>query len=574
MDRLVERSDYELVTHQRRFLASSCMILKRLGIAVSLFGAYSAVAVVATWPLARDCTTRIAGGGIDAWQTLWGLWWWRHSLSFGDWPFHTSLLWWPTGVSLWLQTWDIPSAVAMMPLWGLIPAELIYNIPIFLSFPLSGLAFYALCRELWPGRLAAFLAGALYTFSSYHYANAQTNLHIASMQWAPLFFLGLVQCIRGRSAFGPVFAGLGFALATLTSLYHSVSCIVGGCLLLIFLMLQQRASVRQWYSAGGRLLVAAAVGGCLVGWYIVGIVGALRSSKYFGAHSPILDSADMQSLFVPGTVNYWGSHLSVVYQWFGGEWSTGMYIGYAVTALAAYGAIRRPEARSFLAVGICGIALAIGPVAHYAGRGYPGILLPYGWLATVTPLELGGMPSRFMWLGLFGVCAAAGAGLSDIVSRAKRRRGGLVLAMLATFVCLSETWPSPFRMAGWARPAIFSEWATDGANWAVLDATDFGRALWHQTLHHHPIVAGYVTRTPVGQWLNLKANSPLRRWFRPPIGNGSDLSSPVDNAVVGKALSDLGIRFVVVDSYSQSLAYGAHFAERYRDGELTIYEVR
>jgi hypothetical protein len=67
------------------------------------------------------------------------------------------------------------------------------------SFVASGWTFSLLCRELWGGRLGPFLAGCLYTFSTWHFAHAQMQLHLASMQWTPLFLLGVVRTInRGR----------------------------------------------------------------------------------------------------------------------------------------------------------------------------------------------------------------------------------------------------------------------------------------------------------------------------------------------------------------------------------------
>src|SRR5690349_21890798 len=107
--------------------------------------AYVALAVVFTWPLARDFGSRLGGDLTDPWQTYWGFWWWHESARLGTSPMYTPLLWWPEGVRLWFQTWDIPSAIAAWFLWGRLSGVVVYNLLLFATFPLAGFACYALC---------------------------------------------------------------------------------------------------------------------------------------------------------------------------------------------------------------------------------------------------------------------------------------------------------------------------------------------------------------------------------------------------------------------------------------------
>src|SRR6266536_3067893 len=177
---------------------------------------YIALAGAATWPLLPRFTSEIGGDHGDAWQTLWGFWWWRDAVARGASPFHCDVLRWPWGTPTWFQTWNLPATLAVLPLWPLtpgVPEVALYNLVLFASYVLSGYTAYLLCRELWVTELADFLAGALYTVNAYHFGHALGHLHVVSMEWSPLYFLGLVRTVRRRGLGGPALAGGALALA-------------------------------------------------------------------------------------------------------------------------------------------------------------------------------------------------------------------------------------------------------------------------------------------------------------------------------------------------------------------------
>jgi len=193
---------------------------------VAAMAGYLALSAAATWPLLARFGTDIGGDRGDAWQTLWGFWWWRDSLSRGASPFSCDALRWPWGVPMWLQTWDLPGALAVLPGWALVPRlpeVALYNVVIFASFPLAGFTAYLLCRELWGGHLAPFLAGALFTFSAYHFGHALGHLHVVSMEWSPLYFLGLVRTVRRHGPGGPALAGAVTLIASSRTIVNQIA---------------------------------------------------------------------------------------------------------------------------------------------------------------------------------------------------------------------------------------------------------------------------------------------------------------------------------------------------------------
>jgi hypothetical protein len=484
-------------------------------------------------------------------------------------PTYSSLLWWPDGIALWLQSWDLPSAVVVLPFWGLVPDVALYNLAIVLSFSLSGWTFYLLAREMFGGSLAPFLAGCVYTFSTYHFAHSMATLHIASMQWSPIYFLGLVRTIRNSDLKGPVMGGIGLTLATLASLYHLVFCLIATAVLVSSRSLGP--SERLDTGAPGlktRVALLVTTFALLGGWLLVGMGMSYWSEPYWGSHDPTHFSADLQSLVAPNAVSLLSTLSGVSKTWIGPEWSSGAYVGYVGIGLSVYAATRSRSARGFVWLAATGAALSLGPVLHIGGVMRHGVPMPFDLLLRVAPvLGFSGLPSRFAWLITFGVALGAGAGFSRLC-----QRGRQLVAITLTAVALVEVWPHAFTMSDMPTPPILTEWSREPTKWAVLDASGWSRALRNQMIHKHAIVGGYATRIPRRLVRALMQDDVLRAFMAPLLMlSNTELAIPPVRA--RERLRQLTIRFVIVDDSNTALPVRVGLAERYTGGGLVIYEV-
>jgi hypothetical protein len=535
---------------------------------------YVLIAIPATWPLARHIGTRVAGDQTDPWQTYWGLWWWGNSYQFGDSPMYSRMLWWPHGIGLWLQTWDIPSAVAMMPFWKITSGPALYNIPLFLSFPLAGLACFMLCRTLWGGWLGPFLAGSIYTFSTYHYGHANATLHIASMQWPPIYFLGLVFVFRGRDLLGWVLLAVGLSLSTLASIYFAVFCAVGT---LVFLVAHAQAdgigSLKALMTRPA--LLGLAIFALMTGWLLVGMMGTYLSEAFVGLHSPDRFSADLLSFVVPNGVNLLSTWIGDWRGWVGSKWTgttklwaNSSFIGWTLIVVTVT-AWRIRGARPYVVMAVVGALLALGPSLQIAGETRGG-LMPYRLLVTGLPfLSFAGLPTRFTWLVIFGAAVAAGAVLTSLAAKGSR---GRIAAVVITALVLAETWPRPMTLSSFEEPSILKAWSQDHGRWAVLDTTWWSRSLWHQTIHRHPIVGGFMSRFPERAMKGLERDRTLGPFFTHLIRNGyKPAAVPADEMI--RSLRDLRIRYIIVDTPRAALPTSLKLAERYRGEGLVIFEV-
>ena len=531
---------------------------------MAALGGYVALSVAATWPLLARFGSHVGGRG-DAWQTLWGFWWWHDALSRGASPLFCDALRWPWGVPMWFQTWDLPALIATLPLWPLVPRVpevALYNIPLFASYPLAGFTAYLLCRELWGGHLGAFLTGALYTFSTYHFGHALGHLHVASIEWSPLYFLGLVRTVRRHGVAGPALAAIALAFAAGASQYQLVCCLVGTAVLLAAWSFAERGAVLSAPFAR-RATLLATVFLLVAAWSIVGSARAARAEPYAGARDPERFSADLLSFVTPGAVSAWADDLGRARRRSDDDAESAAYVGYVALALALAAAVRARASRPWLAMALAGFALALGPRLHVDGRVVGAPLLPYGWLARVVPAAWSGVPTCFSWLVTFGVVVAAGATLTALV---RRGRGGAALACALAALALAESWPHAFTTSSWPAPRFLRDLAHDGERWAVLDATAPARQLWHQVLHRHPQVGGDVTRAPE-RLEHLLTTTPV---LRPFFGDGQGMP-PRDDAL--RSLQQMKVRFVIVDAPRLAAALALGLPRAFEGDGITVFEV-
>ena len=166
------------------------------GASVGALIGYLIVTLAFTWPLALNFTRAIPGDGFDGWQNYWNLWWMKVALlEKHTWPFFTDLLYHPTGVGLLFHTLNPFNGLLSLPVqvaFGLFAA---YNAVVLFSFTLAGLGAYLLARQMLgpqSSRLAAFAAGAIFTFAPVHIAHLLGHMQVISLEWLPFFALYLL----------------------------------------------------------------------------------------------------------------------------------------------------------------------------------------------------------------------------------------------------------------------------------------------------------------------------------------------------------------------------------------------
>ena len=546
------------------------------GAATAALLGYVAVTLGLTYPLVRQFTSAIPGDSFDGWQNYWNLWWLRSALLDAHMhPFYTPMLFHPTGVSLLFHTLNPFNGLAALPVqvvWGLLPA---YNFIVLLSFTLGGLGAYLLAREVlgfgakW---LPAFVAGAIFTYSPFHFAHLLGHMQVISLEWIPFFALYLLRVARPfaaagqplsrRTAHDVAMAVLFLALVALCDWYYVLYC------LLLTAVTFAWALWRSWRTGdAGPSRVARlffVFGGI---WIVFAIVLSpllapmMREAMQLSfmvpdpGQSRIL-SADLLAYVTPQEFHpLWGDWAREKASMFTSTVSEHqVFAGYTALALAAvalaFAANGRDSARGPWTWVLAGFfILSLGPVLHVGGQTQllPGggeIPLPYAWLAQLIPfMEITRSVSRLSVIVMLAIAVLAAIGLQWVMTRFHH---GQVLAAAALGLVLFEFLPAPYPMSPPDTPPWYAELAASPDQKAVLNLPmnwDRPGYLLYQTVHGKPLTTAYISRDDPR---TLTERAPVLQHFR---HLGPDIIA-FDLASQGlQVLNDLGVGWVVLDRY-------------------------
>lgn len=599
--------------------------------AALVLAAYTLLTLGMTYPLVTAFGRAIPGDGFDGWQNYWNLWWVKTALlEQRTLPWFTDLLYHPTGVGLLFHTLNPFNGITFLPIqlaWGLLPA---YNSAVVFSFAVGGLGTYLLARHvLGPGtsRLAAFVAGIIFTFSPYHIAHLLGHMQLISLEWIPFYVLYLLRTVEAARGSAPARPGAiirnallaaGFLiLVTFCDWYYLLYGLLITALVVLWAAWQafRARAGRPFARLAGAVGVISLVWAFALSPWLVPMVREARQYNFMvpdSQQSRVL-SADLLAFVTPQEFHpLWGKWAQEQARVFTATVSEHqVFAGFTVLALAALGilasrrsaprhpgpdlpsghpAVRRPEHHDttgfWLLALVSFFVLALGPVLHVAGRTdvLPGgreLPLPYGPLAQMIPfMDITRSVSRFDTMVMLALAMLAAAGIHQLV-----RRGhglGRAVANLTVALILFEFLPVPYPMSAPDTPAWYHTLGADSRPGAVLNLPmnwDRPGYLLYQTEHGKPLTAAYISREDPR---TLVERVPVLQHFR---HLGPDIIV-FDLAGQGQhVLADLDIRWVVLDRYKMpggrertvtettaAEIFGAQ-APVYRDERLTVYEV-
>jgi hypothetical protein len=191
----------------------------RRGFAAAIYGVLT---VALLWPLLLHFGSAFPHDPGDAILNTWILWHGTQTIPLTD-------AWWNGPMF-----YPMADAIALSEvLLSLLPMSAIvqalthnpiaaYNTVFALSFPLCGLASYALCKELTGRQDAAIVGGLAFMLAPYR-AEQLSHVPVLSYYWAPLIFLGLHRWLRERHwSWLVLFAGawLAQSLANGYAMFH------------------------------------------------------------------------------------------------------------------------------------------------------------------------------------------------------------------------------------------------------------------------------------------------------------------------------------------------------------------
>ncbi|MBU2516115.1 MAG: hypothetical protein KKB57_00910, partial [Proteobacteria bacterium] len=165
-------------------------------LALALFAVYAALALLWLSPLSLNLAGHLYDPGdsmINSWALAWD---WR-ALTTAPLELFNANLFYPARNSLaFTEHLLVPALLAAPVLAASHNPILAHNLVLLLTFPLSGLGVYLLCRRLGAGFWAAALAGFFFAFCPYRTLQV-SRLQIEAVMWAPYALLFLHRWLAG-----------------------------------------------------------------------------------------------------------------------------------------------------------------------------------------------------------------------------------------------------------------------------------------------------------------------------------------------------------------------------------------
>jgi len=517
---------------------------------------YALLSLAYAWPLIAHFGDRLAGDGFDMYVFQWGNWWITRALSQGQSLYQTKMIFYPHGASLYFLSFSWLNTFVWWLLRAIVSNVAAYNFTVWWSWPLAGFGAYLLAREVTGDRRAAFIAGLVYAFYPYHFAQ-RNHLNLLSVQWIPFALLFLMRAARRGRVLDGLLAGLSFACAGLSG-WHllTLSGMLGG-LWLLWLVARSGDRPQQW--SGDRpqqwsdrsqqrsgnqpqrgawagtswraLLVMVVTVGLLTGPFLVPLaweqfVNPEGQDLYLGREGET--QTDLIAYVLPNLYHpLWGRLAAPVHQRFLRNKDHAVALGYVPLALVGYGLLRWRASTRRTRFWFGGLLvfwlLALGPFPRVNGVPYPQIPLPYrlvGWALPVRSLR---NPERFNII--VGLCLAlvVGAVVRDLLHRLPACRAGIAVVVLSALVLL-EYWAWPFPTTRPDVPDFYHQLAIEPGDFAIVDlpiTNDLSKLyMYYQIVHCRPTVTGHVSRPPEGAYDFITSRPTLDALWktrRPPV---------------------------------------------------------
>lgn len=394
---------------------------RELALTAGVLGVYAGLALAAYWPILPGSSARIpaCACGDPSFQT-WLLGWVPYALVHGHNPLFSSWTNYPVGVNL-AQNTDMPLlGLISAPITLLISPVASYNLLLWLSFPVSAIAMYAVVRRWTGSRLAGFCAGLVYGFSAYVIGQGIGHVMLSFVPLPPLYFYQLHKLLVRREG-NPYWEGLLLGVIAVAQYFISaeilVSCILLSAIGLVVYAVAERRHLSRldvYYALRGLGVGFALLAVCAVyaAWFAVfgpqhftGPAHGVNGPYHGVALGPVLPNADYRLGF-PGLSRY-GHLLDPV--------ENGQYLGIPLLLLATLFVVWFRKHRGILLACVLAVAAYVLSLGDFLGvltlNG--SVPLPFIFIAHV-PLLNNLLPERLSLYTQLFVAVIIGLGIGEL----------------------------------------------------------------------------------------------------------------------------------------------------------------
>ena len=455
---------------------------------------YLAGWAILTWPAALSFTTHFFCDAGDGLQNVWNIWWIHEAIVVKHVsPYFTDMLYHPVGASLIAQTLNPHNGLLAIGVGTVLDQHASHNALVVFAFVAGGMTSFALAWHVsrsWAGSL---LAGAVFTFSHYHFAHALGHMQLVSLQWIPLFVLQFLRMLETPSARRGLAAGASLLLVALCDWYYVFFCVIAGAVLYGWQSARQRAPLlvgRKGYRGAFATFLAIVVPPLFA--FAKALLDLNRRDPLVGSHPPEENSADLLACFIPGGSWRFAEWTQAYWEHVGGVVEASIYVGFTVLGLALWS-----RARLWLGLAVLFWLMSLGPVLHVVGAPVPWLPMPYRLLEVlVPPLSLSGCPVRMNVMVTLFLGVACAIGFAPFLRLLRYR--ALHAAFLALLVFEYLPWQQQTTRIEHPDYLAALRALPEGA--VHIADVEHATELYYQTVHERPILLGYLSRWPESLW--------------------------------------------------------------------------
>ena len=399
----------------------------------AVFASYTAIALWWLWPLPTVWATDVGYVAdksplilADVYLIVWALAWGAHALMTDPAGLFEANAFYPSNLSLAYSEHFLGYQVLFAPLyWMTANPVLATNLVILLTYPLCGVAVYALARRFVPAP-AAWLGGFFFAFFPWRLARL-AHLHLLGVQYMALALLFAERWLERARTRDALLLAVCLTLQALSSFYLAYALAAAMAAYAVCALWRWRDRLDR-----RRIIGLAAGGGAAM------LALGLSSLPYLSLRrAGLIPSYGVED---PATMSLVPAMTAAAVRRVLGEQGMGA-VGYGLALLAIFPGWCR--GRGLRAIGgalvVAGVILAYGPSIPVAGHE---IWSPYRLLRSWVPgFAAVRVPERFLVVAQLGFALLAGIGAAQL--------GALVRAGLSR-IGVEPPAASSLRLLGWS----------------------------------------------------------------------------------------------------------------------------
>ena len=471
-----------------------------------VFGLYIIIALVIVGHPPTALVDNFIGNDTgDVYEMARNIWWFKFAIQNGEPLFYQTWLGYPDGINGIIF---ISVPLQYFPMWAfafIMPIALAYNLTVILWMALNGWTMMFLVRYLLRDETEAWippiLSGLVYmTFPLFqgHLAEGHAGLILG---WAsPLYIWALFRFTSTQDHIWRwLFASiLFFYLSTTGHILQSIYVLIPltGTFLLGKLCLGDWQAVRRIMGMG---ILASIV---LLAALFPAILDATSETSYASTGGYSRYSADLLAIASPSFFHpFFDSFLNYPRRVLGTNLAEGMaYIGIIAGILAIISIIKQKDSRWWFLLGFIAWIFSLGPVLKIFDQAIDGIPLPFALLQNLPGFSLARSPARFNFTLAIALAVLVGYGVTWLWQQRSEKWRYVIALLLALGIAweYQSFWGQPLRTA--ILPQEIINLRDDTSIEAIFNipyqhALSAKDALFLQTGHEQPLIAGQITRT-------------------------------------------------------------------------------